>query len=62
MQRSIDIAINVFTDAETDTPCMYDTVLHMKVPNVHSKLNQFKRLSRNSQCGFTNNLINIPID
>lgn len=35
-QRSIDIAINVLTDADTDTPCIYDTVLHMNVPNVHS--------------------------
>lgn len=36
MQRSIEIAISVFTDAETETPCMYDTVLHIKVPSVHS--------------------------
>lgn len=36
MQRSMEIAINVFTDAETDTPCMYDTVLQIKVPSVHS--------------------------
>lgn len=37
MQRSIEIAINVFTDAETETPCIYETVLHMKVPSVHSE-------------------------
>lgn len=37
-QRSIEMAISVFTDAETDTPCMYDTVLHIKVPRVHSKI------------------------
>lgn len=36
--RSIDIAINVLTDADTDTPCMYDTVLHVNVPNFHSVL------------------------
>lgn len=43
MQRSIEIAISVFTDAETETPCMYDTVLHIKVPSVHSigYLNKF---------------------
>lgn len=32
------MAISVFTDAETDTPCIYDTVLHIKVPRVHSKM------------------------
>lgn len=36
IHRSIDMAIKVFTDAETDTPCIYDTVLQMKVPSVHS--------------------------
>lgn len=36
MHRSIEIAINVFTDADTETPCMYETVLHIKVPSVHS--------------------------
>lgn len=45
MQRSIEIAINVFTDADTETPCMYETVLHMNDPSVHSnciKSNQTK--------------------
>lgn len=37
IQRSIEMAIKVFTDAETDTPCMYDTVLHMNDPNIHSE-------------------------
>lgn len=34
------MAINVFTDADTETPCIYDTVLHMNEPKVHS--NQIK--------------------
>lgn len=34
--RSMEIAINVFTDADTDTPCIYETVLQMNVPSVHS--------------------------
>lgn len=36
MHRSIEIAINVFTDADTETPCIYETVLHINVPSVHS--------------------------
>lgn len=36
--RSIEMAISVFTDAETDTPCIYDTVLHINVPRVHSNI------------------------
>lgn len=36
--RSIDIAIRVLTDAETDTPCMYDTTLQMNVPKIHSEM------------------------
>lgn len=35
-QRSIEMAINVLTEADTETPCMYDTVLHINVPSVHS--------------------------
>lgn len=38
IQRSIEMAINVFTDADTDTPCMYDTVLQINVPSVHSEM------------------------
>lgn len=36
-QRSIEMAISVLTEAETETPCMYDTVLHMNDPRVHSE-------------------------
>lgn len=36
--RSMEMAISVFTDAETETPCIYDTVLHIKVPRVHSRV------------------------
>lgn len=36
MHRSIEMAINVFTDADTETPCIYETVLHINVPSVHS--------------------------
>lgn len=27
----------MLTDADTDTPCIYDTVLHINVPRVHSE-------------------------
>lgn len=47
MQRSIEIAINVFTDADTDTPCIYETVLHIKVPSVHS-IDMIKRKKKHS--------------
>lgn len=30
--------MRVLTDAETDTPCMYDTVLQMNVPRIHSEM------------------------
>lgn len=43
IQRSIEMAINVFTDADTDTPCMYDTVLQIKVPSVHSEIAQWEK-------------------
>lgn len=47
MHRSIEMAINVLMDAETDTPCIYDTVLHTKEPNIHSKWNQiFKKVTK----------------
>lgn len=36
--RSIEIAIKVFTEADTDTPCMYDTVLQINDPNLHSEI------------------------
>lgn len=36
MHRSMEIAIKVLTDAETDTPCIYETVLQIKDPSVHS--------------------------
>lgn len=35
-QRSTDIAISVFTDADTDTPCKYETVLQKNVPSVQA--------------------------
>lgn len=41
--RSIEMAISVFTDAETDTPCIYDTVLHINVPRVHSNITTRRR-------------------
>lgn len=34
--RSIDMAINVLTDADTETPCKYETVLQKNVPSVHT--------------------------
>lgn len=46
-QRSIEMAISVLTDAETDTPCKYDTVLHIKVPRVHSKITVKSELKLN---------------
>lgn len=45
MQRSIEMAINVFTDADTETPCIYDTVLQINVPNVHSNQDETKSKS-----------------
>lgn len=33
---SIEIAINVLIDAETDTPWKYDTVLQRKIPRIHA--------------------------
>lgn len=36
MQRSIEIATNVYTDAITETVCKKGTALHISNPNVHS--------------------------
>lgn len=36
-QRSIDMAAKVLTDAETETPCRYDTVLQKKMPRIHAR-------------------------
>lgn len=36
--RSIEMAISVLTEAETETPCIYDTVLQKNEPNVHSEM------------------------
>lgn len=49
MQRSIEMAIKVLTDAETETPCIYETVLHIKLPNVHSVLHKKER-EANENC------------
>lgn len=51
MHRSIEMAIKVFTDADTETPCMYDTVLHIKVPRVHSNqiTNEIKTLPKTKE-------------
>lgn len=35
-QRSIEIAASVLTEAETETPCRYDTVLQKKMPRIHA--------------------------
>lgn len=62
MQRSIEMAINVFTDADTETPCMYDTVLHINVPNVHSNHNKAnQKVNKSYQYGSYNS-INITND
>lgn len=37
---SIDIAINVLTDAETETPCKYDTALQKNAPRNQAGKNQ----------------------
>lgn len=33
---SNDIAVSVLTDADTDTPCKYDTVLQKNMPKIHA--------------------------
>lgn len=60
-QRSIEMAISVFTDAETDTPCMYDTVLHIKVPRVHSKITPDSNQIKNHHCG-ESGIVNVRSD
>lgn len=34
--RSNEIAVKVLTDAETDTPCKYETVLQKNIPKIHA--------------------------
>lgn len=36
LRLSIDIAVIVDTDAVTETPSIYDTVLHIYAPSIHS--------------------------
>lgn len=33
---SNDTAIKLYTEAVTDTPCIYGTVLHMNQPSIHA--------------------------
>lgn len=42
--RSIDMAINVFTDAETETPWKYETVLQKNAPRVQAENQKKKNL------------------
>lgn len=36
-QRSMEIAISVLTDADTDTPCEYETNLQKNSPRIHAR-------------------------
>lgn len=37
---SREIAIKVLTDADTDTPCKYETILQTKTPKIQAKIDK----------------------
>lgn len=42
-QRSIEIAISVLTDADTETPCEYETNLQKNSPSIHAAIEKKRK-------------------